>query len=85
MPISVIEHKLRMNYLLLKNRFPLLPSVMHRQIVLLSLCGMSLSVQVSAAQSIARIWDERALSAIRADTPHPPAQARNYFSLSVCM
>src|SRR5437879_7274956 len=39
----------------------------------------------SATQSIARTWDERALAAIRADTPHPPAQARNYFSLSVCM
>jgi hypothetical protein len=35
--------------------------------------------------SIARIWNERALAAIRADTPHPPAQARNYFSFSVCM
>src|SRR5437660_10494753 len=39
----------------------------------------------SAAQSVARIWDERALAAIRVDTPHPPAQARNLFSLSVCM
>src|SRR5690242_7194985 len=39
----------------------------------------------SAAQSVARIWDERALAAIRVDTPHPPAQARNLFSLSVAM
>ena len=39
----------------------------------------------SATQSITRTWDERALAAIRVDTPHPPAQARNYFSLSVCM
>jgi membrane-associated phospholipid phosphatase len=38
-----------------------------------------------ATPSIARIWDERALSAIRQDTPHPPAQARNLFSLSACM
>ena len=37
------------------------------------------------AQSVARIWDERALAAIRVDTPHPPAQARNLFSLSVAM
>ncbi|HMC28540.1 MAG TPA: hypothetical protein VKM56_12180, partial [Verrucomicrobiae bacterium] len=37
------------------------------------------------AQSIARVWDERALAAIRVDTPHPPAQARNLFSLSVAM
>src|SRR5437588_11909698 len=39
----------------------------------------------TAAQTIARDWDEQCLSAIRADTPHPPAQARNLFSLSVCM
>lgn len=52
---------------------------------LLALSGL-LSVQSQAApQSIARQWDERALAAIRVDTPHPPAQARNLFSLSVCM
>jgi hypothetical protein len=39
----------------------------------------------AGTNSIARIWDERAIAAIRVDTPHPPAQARNYFSLSVCM
>jgi len=39
----------------------------------------------SAAPSIARVWNERALAAIRRDSPHPPAQARNCFSLSVCM
>lgn len=39
----------------------------------------------AAPQSIARVWNERALAAIRADTPHPPAQARNLFSYSVCM
>src|SRR5580765_682319 len=38
-----------------------------------------------AAQSISRDWDEQILSAIRVDTPHPPVQARNLFSLSVCM
>src|SRR5881296_1624345 len=38
-----------------------------------------------AAPSIARTWDEEILSAIRIDTPHPPAQARNLFSLSACM
>jgi hypothetical protein len=40
---------------------------------------------LQSATNIARIWDERAIAAIRVDTPHPPAQARNYFSLSVCM
>ena len=39
----------------------------------------------AATQSIARDWDEQILSAIRLDTPHPPAQARNLFSLSACM
>ncbi len=39
----------------------------------------------AASNSIARVWNERALAAIRQDTPHPPAQARNYFSYSVCM
>ncbi len=39
----------------------------------------------AAEHSVARIWDERALASIRVDTPHPPAQARNLFSLSVAM
>lgn len=52
-------------------------------VTLLLYCGTFGSLE--AAQSIARIWDERALAAIRVDTPHPPAQARNYFSLSVAM
>src|SRR5205809_3586134 len=54
------------------------------QLLLLLIVGLSVG-QANAAQSIARVWDERALAAIRVDTPHPPAQARNYFSLSVCM
>src|SRR5205085_11479746 len=35
--------------------------------------------------SIARNWDERILESIRMDTPHPPAQARNLFTYSICM
>ncbi len=35
--------------------------------------------------STARNWSERALESIRMDTPHPPAQARNLFTYSVCM
>jgi hypothetical protein len=35
--------------------------------------------------TIARNWNERALEGIRMDTPHPPGQARNLFSYSVCM
>lgn len=53
--------------------------------LLLFVCGTSVNVHAAASNSVARVWNERALAAIRADTPHPPAQARNYFSLSVCM
>jgi hypothetical protein len=45
----------------------------------------ALATELHAGQSIARIWDEQALQGIRTDTPHPPAQARNLFSFSVCM
>lgn len=38
-----------------------------------------------ATWSIARVWNEETLAAIRIDLPHPPAQARNLFSLSVAM
>src|SRR6187401_1341704 len=50
----------------------------------LMVCNFGL-VTSSLAQSIARDWDEEILAAIRIDTPHPPVQARNLFSLSVCM
>ena len=36
-------------------------------------------------KSIARIWDEQTLAAIRLDRPHPPVQARNLFTLSIAM
>src|SRR5213594_854117 len=48
-------------------------------------CGTSAKLHAAPSNSVARVWNERALAAIRADTPHPPAQARNLFSLSVCM
>jgi len=51
-------------------------------LLLLSGC---LSSYAGSSNSIARVWNERALAAIRVDTPHPPAQARNYFGFSVCM
>ncbi|PAW87329.1 MAG: hypothetical protein B9S33_06450 [Pedosphaera sp. Tous-C6FEB] len=54
--------------------------------LLLPACLLVSITSLSAANpSVARIWNERALASIRADTPHPPAQARNLFSLSVCM
>src|SRR5688572_18662084 len=36
-------------------------------------------------KSIARVWNEQNLAAIRVDTPHPPVHARNLFHLSVVM
>jgi hypothetical protein len=49
------------------------------------LCGVCGVTPALLAQSIARDWNEQILTAIRSDTPHPPAQARNLFSLSVAM
>ncbi|MFO1513950.1 MAG: vanadium-dependent haloperoxidase [Verrucomicrobiota bacterium] len=51
----------------------------------LVLFGLIASAGASPSNTVARIWNEQNLSAIRIDTPHPPAQARNLFSLSVCM
>lgn len=42
-------------------------------------------VTQGAHASIARIWNEEILAAIRIDLPHPPVHARNLFSLSVAM
>jgi hypothetical protein len=56
-------------------------------LLVLAFCfyAISFNANGAASNSIARVWNERALAAIRQDTPHPPGQARNYFSYSVCM
>src|SRR6266478_1688766 len=65
--------------------------VLHRHPILLGSCALllvcssAIRIQAAASNSVARVWSERAIAAIRVDTPHPPAQARNLFSLSVCM
>src|SRR6266851_8367225 len=66
--------------------------VLHRHPIPLRSCALlmllfSSTIRIHAAASniVARVWNERAIAAIRVDTPHPPAQARNLFSLSVCM
>src|SRR2546425_4315828 len=68
----------------LKSAAPLLSRVKTFSLVLL-VCSAALAAQAAASNSIARVWNERALAAIRVDTPHPPGQARNYFSYSICM
>src|SRR5438132_2739003 len=64
-----------------------LPRLVTLRLLLILLFPGSATVDIHAAasNSVARVWDERALAAIRVDRPHPPAQARNYFSLAVCM
>lgn len=42
-------------------------------------------VSAQADPSVARLWDEQVLNAIRIDRPNPPVHARNLFSLSVAM
>src|SRR6266404_5774223 len=66
--------------------------VLHRHPILLRSCALlmllfssTIRIHAAASNSVARVWSERAIAAIRVDTPHPPAQARNLFSLSVCM
>ena len=44
-----------------------------------------LGPRASVAQSVARIWDEQIISAIRIDRPNPPVHARNLFHFSVAM
>ena len=55
------------------------------KLVCLLACGGGIGQSALAAPSIARVWDEQILSAIRIDTPHPPVQARNLFHVSVAM
>src|SRR5947209_18648134 len=53
-------------------------------LVLFFMCASTV-LRATTTNSIARFWDEEILSAIRIDTPHPPAHARNLFSLSSCL
>jgi hypothetical protein len=65
---------------------PICPKLLPFSILMaLFLCCLETRLQAAASNSVARTWNERATAAVRADTPHPPGQARNYFSLSVCM
>ena len=41
--------------------------------------------RTTSGTSVARLWDEQLLAAIRLDIPKPPAHARNLFHLSVAM
>lgn len=54
---------------------------------LIGLLTWLLGAQLARATqpSIARLWDEENIAAIRIDTPNPPVHARNLFHLSVAM
>ena len=52
---------------------------------ILLLASANLGAPESSQRSIARIWNEEILAAIRIDLPHPPVHARNLFHLSVAM
>jgi hypothetical protein len=43
------------------------------------------SIPIARGASIARVWNDEILAAIRIDLPHPPVHARNLFHLSVAM
>ena len=62
---------------------PKLPILRLTLLLFLLLCA-SLTRAV-AVQSIARVWDEQMLSAIRIDRPNPPVHARNLFSVATAM
>jgi hypothetical protein len=49
------------------------------------LFAASSAASPSTNPTIARIWNEEILAAIRIDLPHPPVHARNLFHLSVAM
>lgn len=51
----------------------------------LMVCVGDLFAHAAPNPSIARVWDEEILAAIRIDLPHPPVHARNLFHLSVAM
>ena len=55
------------------------------RLILLLVWGVGVVACAASSPSIARVWDEETLSAIRIDTPHPPVHARNLFSVSVAM
>jgi hypothetical protein len=53
--------------------------------ILLALVRLSWADGIPQDASVARIWDEEMLSAIRIDLPNPPVHARNLFHVSVAM
>ncbi len=76
---------LRTHLVSLFHRQPRATSFARFAILIAAILSVATDGHSAASNSIARVWNERALAAIRQDTPHPPAQARNLFSFSVAM
>ncbi|MFT5109980.1 MAG: hypothetical protein ACI9UA_005632, partial [Pseudoalteromonas tetraodonis] len=53
--------------------------------ILTSFCFAIALCQPSKAESIARVWNEQNLDAIRIDFPAPTVHARNLFHSSIAM
>lgn len=67
-------------------RFPTFPTMsLFRLLSPVFWMGICLSLPSSAAHSVARLWNEENLAAIRIDVPNPPVHARNLFHVAVAM
>jgi hypothetical protein len=55
------------------------------RLFLLAVFSAGFLPHAGAATTVARLWDEQILAAIRIDLPNPPVHARNLFHLSVAM
>ncbi len=81
--------------IVLRKSFTRLVSIVRRSRRVALVVGLSLVVAATAASarqnrpqpgpSVARLWNEQLLAAIRIDIPKPPAHARNLFHLSIAM
>lgn len=59
-----------------------LPSI---AIAALALAGSASAYEIDPAWSIARVWDEEQLHAVRLSTPRPPVHARNFYHVNAAM
>jgi hypothetical protein len=58
---------------------------MRLRISLLLVCTAACVAGSAQAASVARLWNEQNLAAIRIDIPHPPVHARNLFHVAMAM
>jgi hypothetical protein len=56
-----------------------------RRLLLAAIVCLAWAPQLAGAHSVARLWNEQNLAAIRIDVPNPPVHARNLFHTAVAM